>query len=259
MSSLLRYRFLIALIALPLTLCAQNASFVPTATTPFSLSLRLGLNVGAAMPLPMPRSIRAVERYNPLLNFAVEGRLRYRFLTPDNTVQLWGLAVGLRLEHKGMSTEATVRNYFVNVIAEDGAALRGAFYGRVHTKMRLSLLSMPLLATWQPHQRWTFSAGPLLSVRLGGDFNGYAHDGYIRKNNPTGEKTAVLKGVYDYGSDLRTFYWGVVFGADYQFSRRWSATAEFNATTHPIFPSDYTNVSYKLRPLFATVGVGYAF
>lgn len=242
-----------ALATLALTLCAPIVQAQTRATLPLDLSLRVGINLGATMPLPMPRAIRGIEHYNPQLNFAVEGRAGYRF---DHSP--WGVAMGLRLEQKGMTTEATVRNYFVNVVAEDGAALRGAFYGQVRTKVRLSLLTIPVLATWQPHERWRVTAGPTLGICLGGDFSGYAHDGYIRKDAPTGEKTTVTKGSYDYSRDLSTLHWGVLVGVDYQWSRRWSATAEFNAGVHPIFPSDYTNVSYKLRPLFATVGVSYA-
>lgn len=241
--------FVLATLMLPMVGVARS-----TDTAPVHLSLRLGVNLGGTMPLPMPRAIRGIEDYNPQLHFAIEGRAAYRFKNSS-----WGLTTGLRLEQKGMNTDARVRNYFVNVVADDGATLRGAFYGDVYTRVRLSLLTIPVLATWQPHPRWTLSAGPTLSINLGGDFSGYAYNGYIRKDSPIGERTAVTKGAYEYGDDLCTLHWGMLLGVDYQFSRRWSATAEYTMGVHGIFPSTYTNVSYTLYPVFATIGVSYKF
>ncbi|MBR1733541.1 MAG: PorT family protein, partial [Alloprevotella sp.] len=55
-----------------------------------------GVAVGGTMPLPMPRSIRRIEAFNPLLNLYVEG------LASRPVSGRWGVATGLRLERKGM-------------------------------------------------------------------------------------------------------------------------------------------------------------
>lgn len=48
--------------------------------------------------------------------------------------KLWGLTLGLRLETKNMTTEATVKNYGMKIINTNGGELEGLWTGGVKPK-----------------------------------------------------------------------------------------------------------------------------
>src|SRR3712207_2943426 len=64
----------------------------------WEVELRLGVNIGGAAPLPMPKEIRKIEGYNPKFNGTVEGTIT-KWLGKN---EKWGASVGLKLEKKGM-------------------------------------------------------------------------------------------------------------------------------------------------------------
>lgn len=71
----------------------------------------------------------------------------------------WGLTTGLRLENKNMTTRATVKNYGMEIIGSDGNRLKGNWTGGVRTKLRSSLVTIPLLATHKFGERWSVKLG----------------------------------------------------------------------------------------------------
>ena len=48
----------------------------------------------------------------------------------------WGMTVGVRLENKNMTTEATVKNYGMKIINTNGGELQGLWTGGVKTKVK---------------------------------------------------------------------------------------------------------------------------
>ena len=66
--------------------------------------LKAGFNIGGTSPLPLPQEIRKINSYDPTLQIAVEADVVKWF-------DKWGMLVGLRLENKGMKTDANVKNY----------------------------------------------------------------------------------------------------------------------------------------------------
>lgn len=214
-----------------------------------------GYNLGGSAPLPLPREIRSIDGFNPGLNYALEGSVQKRFKgTP------WGVMLGLRLETKGMETDARVKNYHMEAVNSDGSGkVVGAWTGMVKTRVKNNYLSVPLLATYTIGDRWTLSAGPYIAWMFDGEFTGEAYDGYIRDQNPTGEKAEVTSAVYDFSSDLESLHYGVQAGGEYRVTERFALYANLQWGLNGIFPSDFGSVTFDLYPIYATLGFAYMF
>ena len=53
------------------------------------------------------------------------------------------MKLGVRLETKGMRTRARVKNYHMEMTADDGGYMVGAWTGHVSTKVRNANLTFP--------------------------------------------------------------------------------------------------------------------
>lgn len=201
---------LIALLGIATQAQAQedrNHGIIWSALHGLEYEVRAGISIGGASPLPMPEEIRALTGYDPNVNLSIEGQIT-KWLDKQRK---WGVILGLRLENKGMEANARVKNYGMEIIGDGGERLAGNWTGRVKTKFRASYFSIPLLAAYQLSDRVKLSAGPYVSFKTSGDFNGYVSEGYLRKGDPTGAKVEFTDGntaPYDFSSDLRTFQWG---------------------------------------------------
>lgn len=214
-----------------------------------------GYNLGGTAPLPLPREIRSIDGFNPGLNYALEGSVQKRFVgTP------LGVMLGLRLETKGMETDARVKNYYMEAVNSDGnGKVVGAWTGMVKTRVKNNYISMPILATYSIGNRWTLSAGPYIAWMFDGEFTGEAYDGYIRDQNPTGEKAEVTSAVYDFSSSLEKLHYGVQAGGEYRATERFALYANLQWGLNGIFPSDFGSVTFDLYPIYATLGFAYMF
>lgn len=214
-----------------------------------------GFQIGGTAPLPMPRSIRKIERYNPLLCLSLD--LQARKFLGDNA--RFAVSLGLRLEQKGMKTDASVKGYHMEMTADDGGYMEGDWTGRVKTHVRNSYLTVPVLFHYRPSDRWNFHVGPYVSLLLDGDFDGEAYDGYLRHHDPTGEKAYVTHATYDFEDDLRRWAWGIQVGANCMISTRLEATAQLSWGLSSIFPKNYSSVTFALYPIYARIGLNYVF
>ncbi len=231
-------------------------NLVRAALKGWHVRLGAGFNIGGTAPLPLPREIRSIESYNPGLHFAIEGDVHKQF----GASKKWGVMVGLRFESKGMETDARVKNYHMEAVNADGSGrIEGAWTGYVKTKVDNTYLTLPVLATYTFNERWRIMAGPYFSYMLNGDFTGEAYDGYIRDQNPTGEKAEVTKATYDFSSDLCRFHWGVQIGGEYKAYKHLAITANLQWGMNGIFPSDFESVTFSLFPIYGTVGFAYLF
>ena len=97
----------------------RNQAVVWSAKHGWEYVVKAGFNVGGTSPLPLPREIRSIDSYNPLLCISLEGDIK-KWIGVDRR---WGLMVGLRLENKGMETKATVKNYGMEIIGNGGEKL----------------------------------------------------------------------------------------------------------------------------------------
>lgn len=212
------------------------------------------MELGGTSPLPLPREIREIKSFNPLLNFYVEG------MAEKHIDGAWHLRTGARLEQKGMKTKARVKNYHMEMTADDGGYMEGAWTGMVETEVRNMYLTIPVMASYHfEGDRWEAHAGPYISFLLNGGFEGAAYDGYIRHHDPTGEKAYVTHATYDFGSEERFFAWGLQLGGSYHWNKHWGVAADLTWNANGIFPHDFESITFALYPIYAKVGVNYRF
>lgn len=258
------YIFLLSFLCIGTTAMAQekqqkmaketDANLLKAALKGWHVRVGAGVSLGGTSPLPIPAEIRNIDSYKPTLCIQLEGAAQKKF---DNH---WGMMVGLRFENKGMETDATVKNYHMEAVNVDGSGtVIGAFTGHVKTAVDLNYLSLPLLATYTFNDRWQVMAGPYFSWMMKGDFTGAAYDGYIRDQDPTGEKAAVTMATYDFSKDLRRFQWGVQVGGEFKAYKHLSVTANLQWGLNSIFPSDFGSVTFSLSPIYGTLGFNYLF
>lgn len=247
----------LGLLGLTMPLHAQKSegeSILRAALKGWHVKLRAGFLLGGTTPLPLPQEIRSIDKYNPTMNIAIEGNAQKMF---DPTK--WGIAIGARLETKGMKTDATVKNYHMEMTADDGGYMVGAWTGHVKTNVRSTYLTFPILAIYKVAPRWELRGGPYLSWMYDGNFSGEAYDGYLRHGDPTGEKAEVSRASYDFSDDLRRFQWGVQVGAEWQAYKHLSVYADLTWGINSIFPKDFESISFAMYPVYLNAGFSYLF
>ena len=114
-------------------------NLVKAALKGWQMRLGGGLSLGGTSPLPIPAEIRAIDSYDPTLCIAIEGSVQKKIH------HRWGIATGVRLESKGMKTDATVKNYHMEAREDDGSDIVGAFTGHVKTKCQTNISPCPFL------------------------------------------------------------------------------------------------------------------
>lgn len=231
-----------------------DRNLISAALKGWHLRLGAGLSLGGTSPLPLPAEIRDIESYNPTLCIALEGAVQKK-LTDH-----WGLMLGLRFENKGMATRARVKNYHMEAVNADGSGkVVGAWTGKVKTEADNNYLTVPMLLTYTINPRWQVMAGPYVAWMMNGSFTGEAYDGYIRDQDPTGEKAEVTRATYDFSSDLRRLQWGVQVGGEYRAYKHLALNLNLQWGINGIFPSDFNSVTFALYPIYGTLGFSYLF
>lgn len=240
--------FFCLLMAAPLSICAEEDS------EKIELTARFGLSLGGTMPIGMPASIRSLETYKlkvfPML--AIEGERK-----------VWGdvgIMTGVRLELKGMEIEARVKNYHMSIV-RGGEELEGQFTGYNHTNEKQCLITVPVSATYHVGNV-RLLAGPYVSFVVGRWFDGYAFDGYLRVNNPTGAKvelghSSTERGSYDFSDKMRRLQYGINVGADWLFGEQWGVFGNISWGLCGIHQDSFHTIEQTLYPVFGTVGVAY--
>ena len=231
----------------------KHMGLIRSALVGLEYRIKAGFNVGGTSPLPLPAEIRKLESYNPTIALSIEGNVCKKF------DKRWGLMIGVRLETKGMKTDAQVKNYYMVMKPEDGGELSGAWTGNVKTKVRNTYLSFPVLATFQISKRWGLRLGPYFSYVTSREFSGSAYDGYLRNGDPTGEKVNVTSATYDFSDDLRRFQWGAQLGAEWRAYKHLSIYADLEWGLNSIFPKDFKSVSFDMYPIYTNLGFAYVF
>ena len=232
-----------------------DKNLIKAALKGWHIRLSAGYNLGGTAPLPLPREIRGIEGYNPGLNLAIEGTVEKNFKASP-----WGIRWGIRLETKGMTTRAKTKNYHMEAWNTDGSGkVQGAWTGKVKTSVKNTYLTLPVVAVYNIDKRWSVSAGAYASYLLDGEFTGAAYDGYIRDQDPTGEKAEVTRAEYNFSSDIRKFNWGLQAGGEYKAYKHLALFANLQWSMNGIFPSDFGSVTFALYPIYGTLGFTYLF
>lgn len=217
---------------------------------------RFGYGLGGSAPIGMPATIRHLNKFplTPNLQVGLDAQ------KPIKDGSRWGVQVGIHFENKGMSTDATVKNYHME-INRGGETLEGVFTGRVVTKTTQWAFTAPVLATCQA-RNVRMKLGPYVSYLTGRSFTGYAYNGYLRVGDPTGAKVELgeetdERGDYDFSDHMRPFQFGLDLGADWNITKRFGVYADLSWSLTPVFKSDFHTVEQKLYPIYGTFGVIY--
>ena len=171
----------------------------------------------------------------------------------------WGVSAGIRLETKGMETDATVKNYHMKMIASDGGEMEGQWTGGVTTTVKQSLLTIPILAIYKVSKRWELELGPWFSYVTSSEFFGEAYDGYLRDGDPTGEKANVSSAIYNFNDDLRHFQCDMQLGAQWRAFSHLNITANITWGVVPIFKKNFDTITFNMYPIYGNIGFGYVF
>lgn len=235
----------------------RNESLVNAEKNGWEYEIKAGVNIGGTAPLPFPVEIRSIDSYSPRFNGSLEGTVT-RWLGEKGK---WGVSTGIRLEVKGMTTGATVKNYSTEIVDID-SKVAGYWTGYVKTKYNSSFLTIPIMANYKLNKSWKFRAGVYASYRLDGDFSGYVTDGYLRQGTPMGIKVEFKdgkQGTYDFSDDLRRFHTGIQLGASWTAFKHFNLNADLNWGLNDIFKKDFKTVSFNMYPIYLNIGFGYKF
>ena len=220
--------------------------------------IKAGFNIGGTSPLPLPREIREINSYRPGMQIAVEGNV-IKWLGDK---QKWGVLLGVRMENKGMKTDARVKNYFIVMNASSGdltGHMEGNWTGYVKTNVKNSYVTFPIQAIYKISDRWDIKFGPYLSVLTNGDFSGSAYEGYLRNENPVGLKVNVDVATYDFSSDIRKFNYGLDLGGEWKAYKHLTVYSDLTWALNSIFSDDFECISFKMYNIYLNFGFGYIF
>lgn len=235
---------------------SRTQKIINAALKGWELELRLGYNLGGTSPLPLPEEIRKINSYSPSLGFSFEGNVS-KWITPK-----WGMILGIKLENKNMETDATVKNYGMEIVGDGGELVSGRWTGGVKTSVRNSFLTFPILGAYKVHPRTSLKAGVFLSYLMEGKFDGYVYDGYLRQGDPTGLKATYSDGktaAYDFSENLRKFQWGVQIGADWEAFKHLKVYGDLSWGLNDAFPDSFETITFSMFPIYLNIGVGYLF
>lgn len=244
-----RLYILLATATIALTAMAQT-----TLLNDMSFYWRIGYAVGGNAPLPMPATIRSLNKYvlQPNMSIGVDAHRRIG--------NHWGILAGIHFENKGMHTDADVKNYHME-IKQGGESLAGYFRGRVDTRVTQWMFTVPLQATFRVN-KVNFKLGPYVSILTAKKFSGYAYDGYLRVDDYTGAKIDLghndgERGDYDFSNDMRDMQCGIDLGADWQFSNHFGLYADLQWGISGTFKKDFKTIEQTMRPIYGIVGISY--
>ena len=236
----------------------RNETLIRSALHGLEYEIKAGFSIGGTAPLPLPVEIRSIDGYNPTLAISIGGEVTKWFAVQNKL----GVIVGLRLENKAMTTEATVKNYNMEIIGDGGEKVSGVWTGGVKTKVKNSYLTIPILAKYKLTKRWNLTVGPYFSYMLEGDFSGNVYEGYLRKTDPTGPKVEFTDGkvaTYDFSNDLRKFQWGMQLGGEWKAFKHLNVYADLSWGLNDIFKKDFKTITFAMYPIYLNLGFGYAF
>lgn len=217
------------------------------------IKARLGYNLGGTAPVGLPASIRKLNTYHlqPNASIGIDAQKPIK--------EKWGLLLGLKFENKGMHEDAKVKNYYEEIV-RDRETLAGRFTGDVNTEVSEWMFTIPLQAVWSPSMKFDIRFGPYVSVLTSKSFKGYAHNGYLRVGDPTGDKVILggeesTRGNYDFSEHMRPLQWGLDVGADWNINHKFGIYAGICWGLSGVHKSSFKAIEQTLYPIFGTFGV----
>jgi len=210
-----------------------------------------GFNIGGTSPLPLPVEIRKIESYTPSV-FAPHVALEaIRWFNPK-----WGVSAQITLDYKGFKVKDQVKNLHTEIEMGDEKYI-GNFTGKNETKINNSYITIPVTANYRFSDKWTAQVGFYLGYLYNSGFKGTASDGYIRRGSPIGEKTIVDNATFDFSDDLKKFDFGLQMAGEWEFHQNFALRGQITWGTTPIFPADFTAVSFDMYNIYGMLGISY--
>lgn len=223
--------------------------------------VRAGYVVGGTMPLPLPAEIRSINQFSPKggVSLGIDG---YRMFS-----KRWGISLGAHFFWEGFHTSADVKNYYVSYDKEsDGEreTKKGYFTGTNATATEMWGVTFPLLATFRMSPRWNVSAGPYLSWYFSQTFTGEVYEnsegiGYLRENTPVGVKIPVNDEHYDFSDNMLPLGVGMELCFDWKAMRRMNVFGKVDWGLSNVWRSDFDAITFKMFPIYATIGAAYRY
>lgn len=216
---------------------------------------RIGYSIGATAPLGIPATIRSIESFKLAPNFMVGADGAYLLS------EKFALQAALHYEIKDMDGEVTTKGYHIKVKMDEDE-LEGLYTGHVRQKVRQRMFTIPIQCTYMMSRKLQLKAGPYLSLLLSKEFYGYAFDGYLRKDTPTGAKVVMGDkegewATYDFRNDMRSCQLGVMAGIDWTFYHQLGLSADLAWGLTGIHHSNFKTVEQTLYPIYGTIGMFY--
>jgi hypothetical protein len=236
----------------------QNAGIIKSYLVGLEYEVKAGFNIGGTSPLPLPAEIRKIKSYNPSMSIGIEGNVT-KWFGPERK---WGARIALRLENKGMTTDARVKNYGMEIIGDGGEHVKGNWTGDVKTKVKNSYITVPVLAVYRFNNRLRGNIGVFASYMTEGDFSGHVYEGYLREGDPTGNKVNFSDGKtapYDFSKDLRRFAWGPEAGIEWRAFKHLNVCGDLTWGVNDIFKKDFDTITFSMYPIYLNVGFAYLF
>lgn len=221
----------------------------------WELRPRIGYNIGGTAPMDMPASIRSVDAFYLKPSFMLGCDVK-RYL-----IKNLALSLGLYFEWKDMDSEVSTKGYRMQVKMDEDE-MEGFYTGHVRQKVHMAMFTLPLLVNFDVNSRLTLKAGPYVSWVFNKDFSGYAFDGYLRKDTPTGAKVVMGDkegewATYEFPDEVRSWQAGVALGLDWRFYRRFGLSVDFSWGLTALMKSDFKTVDQTLYPLYGRIGLFY--
>lgn len=224
-------------------------------TDNMQLKARIGYNIGGTAPLSMPASIRSLESFKLTPSFTAGFDGMYRLS------ERFGLQAGMHFDIKNMDSEVTTKGYHMKVNMDDDE-MEGLYTGHVRQKVSQYMFTVPVQITYDLSSKVQLKAGPYVSLLVSKDFSGYAFNGYLRKDTPTGAKVVMGDkegewATYNFSDDMRQWQMGIAVGADWTIYRQLGLSADLTWGLTGIHHSYFKTVEQTLYPIYGTIGLFY--
>lgn len=224
--------------------------------------VRGGYVLGGTVPIPLPVEVRKVNSYSPRggISLGIDG---YRMFS-----KRWGVSVGAHFFWEGFHTSADVKNYYV-WLKQENELTKGYFTGTNITETQMWGVTVPVCATLRMSPRWNVSFGPFLTYYFKQTFEGEVYDneeglGYLREDTPTGTKIFITREnptpyPDDFADNMLPLNLGMEFCFDWKAMRHMNVFGKLDWGLTNIWRRNFEAISFKMYPIYATVGVAYRY
>ena len=224
--------------------------------------VRAGYVIGGTTPLPLPAEIRRINKFSP------KGGISLGFDGYHMFNKRWGVSLGIHFFWEGFYTSADVKNYKV-WLEQEGEITKGYFTGTNVTSTEMWGVTLPLLATFRLSPRWNISAGPFMTFFFKQTFDGEVFDndngiGYLREDTPVGNKILMKRDnptpyPDDFADHMVPVNLGIELCFDWKAMRHLNVFGKLDWGLTNIWRSDFEAISFKMYPIYGTIGVAYRY